>query len=153
MKLALSFTSAVVAAAVLFPGLARADAKLYEIKKTEPKVATGTKGTASLTIATKSGWHMNAEAPISVQLTPPAGISLPKPKLVRSDLAASTAESARFDIPFEATEAGQKVISGEARFVICQESACKPVKETLALNIEVTPAVADKAAAPKGKKK
>jgi hypothetical protein len=152
MKLTLSFTSAVLAAAVMFPGLARADAKLYEIKKTEPKVATGTKGTASLTIATKGGWHMNAEAPISLTLSQPAGISLPKPKFARADLAASTKESARFDIPFEATEAGPKVINAEAHFVICQESACKPVKETLALNIDVTPAVADKAS-PKAKKK
>jgi hypothetical protein len=121
-------------------GIARADAKLYEIKKTEPKVASGAKGTASLTIATKGGWHMNAEAPISLKLTPPAGISVPKPKLGRADLASSTAESARFDIPFSATEPGQKVINAEAHFVICQESACKPVSETLALNIEVTPA-------------
>jgi len=56
---------------------------------------------------------------------------------VRADLAASTKESARFDVAFEAAEAGAKVISAEARFVICQETACKPVKETLALNIEV----------------
>ncbi len=134
---------------VLFAASARAEGSLYEIKKTEPKVAAGAKATASLTIATKNGWHVNAEAPITVALTPPAGISVPKAKLSRGDLAQSTAESARFDIPFEASEAGPKVITAEAKFVICQESACKPVKETLALNIDVAPA----AAAPKGKSK
>jgi hypothetical protein len=132
-------------------GAVRADAPLYEIKKTEPKVTAGAKATASLTIAARNGWHVNAEAPITVALTPPAGISVAKPKLSRGDLAQSSPDSARFDIPFEATETGQKVIAAEARFVMCQESACKPVKETLALNIEVKPAVA--AAGAKGKKK
>jgi hypothetical protein len=131
----------------------RAEGPLYEIKKTEPKVTAGAKGTASVTIATKNGWHVNAEAPITVALAAPAGITVPKPKLSRGDLAQSTAESARFDIPFEATEPGAKVITGEAKFVICQETACKPVKETLALNIEVAPAGAAAKTTKKGGKK
>jgi hypothetical protein len=114
-------------------------------------VARGAKGAASGTLATQGGWHMNAEAPIQSNLTAPAGISLPKPKLARGDLAASTTESARFDIPFDATETGQKVINAEAHFVICQASACKPVKETLALNIEVTPPAAAAPTASKAK--
>jgi hypothetical protein len=124
----------------------RAEDKLYEIKKTEPRVAVGAKGAASITIATKNGWHVNAEAPITLALTPPAGITVPKPKLARADLAASTQESARFDVAFEAAEPGSKVITAETRFVLCQATACKPVKETLALNIEVTPAAAPAAA-------
>jgi hypothetical protein len=139
----LALASLVLASVVSFAAGARADGSTYyEIKKDEPKVAPGAKAKASVTIATKNGWHVNAEAPITIALTPPAGITVPKPKLSRADLAASSAESARFDIPFEATEAGHKVIAGEAKFVICQESACKPVKETVALNIEVAPAAA-----------
>jgi hypothetical protein len=115
---------------------------LYEIKKIEPKVAVGATATASLTITAKSGWHVNAEAPITVALTAPAGVTVQKAKLTRADLAQSTQESARFDIPVSATEAGKKTISAEARFVLCQEQACKPVKETLALAVEITPAAA-----------
>ena len=73
---------------------------LYEIKKTEPKVAVGATATASLTIATKDGWHLNAEAPITVALTPPAGVTLTKAKLTRADLAAEHRDAARFDIAF-----------------------------------------------------
>jgi hypothetical protein len=126
---------------------------LYEIKKTEPKVAVGGTGTASLTITTKGGWHVNAEAPISVALTPPAGVSVTKPKLTRADLAASSETSARFDIALSALEAGKKTISAEARFVLCQEQACKPVKETVALLVEVTPAIAEKDAPKKPRRK
>jgi len=132
------FTTAFALAALLLPAAVRAEDKLYEIKKTEPKVAVGAKGAASVTIATKRGWHLNAEAPITLALTAPAGMTVAKTKLARADLAASTQESARFDVSFEASEVGAKVVTAEARFVLCQEQACKPVKETLSLNIDVT---------------
>lgn len=119
---------------------------LYEITKTDLKVAVGATGTATLTIKVKGGWHVNGEAPISLALTPPAGLTVKKDKLTRADLAASTTDTARFDIPVSATEAGKKTINAEARFVICQESACKPVKETLALAVDVAPAGAAKGA-------
>jgi hypothetical protein len=123
---------------------ARAADALYEITQKTPKVAVGATATASLTIKAKSGWHVNAEAPINLALTAPAGLSLKKSKLTRADLAATSVDSARFDIPISATEPGKKSIAAEARFVICQESACKPVKETLALAVDVTPAAPGK---------
>jgi hypothetical protein len=129
---------------VLAAGISTAGDALYEIKKTEPKIAVGATATASLTITAKAGWHVNAEAPITIALTPPAGVTLAKAKLTRADLAHSSPDAARFDIPFSATEAGKKTINAEARFVLCQEQACKPVKETLALAVDVAPAVAAK---------
>jgi len=129
---------------VLAAGISTAGDALYEIKKTEPKIAVGATATASLTITAKAGWHVNAEAPITVALTPPAGVTLAKAKLTRADLAHSSPDAARFDIPVSATEAGKKTINAEARFVLCQEQACKPVKETLALAVDVAPAVAAK---------
>lgn len=125
-------------------GAARAAESLYEISKVEPKVAVGGTGTASLTIKVKGGWHVNDEAPISVSLTPPSGVTVKKQKLTRADLAASSKESARFDIPLTGTEAGKQTIGAEAHFVLCQEQACKPVKETVTLAIEVTPPAAAK---------
>jgi hypothetical protein len=123
-----------------------AEESVYEIAKTDAKVTVGATSTASLTIKAKGGWHVNGEAPITVALTAPAGVTLKKEKLSRGDLAASSAESARFDIPVSATEAGKKMISAEAHFVMCQAQACKPVKETVALAVEVTAPVATNAA-------
>jgi len=55
-----------------------------------------------------------------------------------------TVKAAGMDVAlFEAASAaGKKTINAEAKFVMCQESACKPVRESLALAIEVTPASA-----------
>jgi hypothetical protein len=137
-------------AALALSSQVRAEGSTYELKKTEPKVAVGARSSASLTIAARNGWHVNGEAPISISLVAPAGLTLVKTKLVRGDLAESTLQAARFEIPFEAVDAGTKVVTAEARFVMCQESACKPVKETLSFNIEVSPA-APIAAPPKAK--
>ncbi|HVV51153.1 MAG TPA: hypothetical protein VHO06_15905 [Polyangia bacterium] len=137
LLLALVLTAATTATA-------RAAESLYEITKVEPKVAVGGTGTASLTIKVKGGWHVNDEAPISVALTPPPGLSVKKAKLTRADLAASSKESARFDIPVSATAVGTQTLGAEAHFVLCQEQACKPVKETVTLAIEVTPAATGK---------
>jgi hypothetical protein len=138
---------------LLAAGVSTAGDALYEIKKTEPQVAVGATATASLTITAKAGWHVNAEAPITVALTAPAGVTLQKAKLTRADLAQSTQDAARFDIPVSATEAGKKTINAEARFVLCQEQACKPVKETLALAVDITPPVAAAKVTPKKSKK
>ncbi|HET6284683.1 MAG TPA: hypothetical protein VFH73_27245 [Polyangia bacterium] len=133
--------------------MALADGTHYELQKTEPKVAVGAKSSATVTIAAKNGWHLNAEAPFSVSLVAPTGLTLSKTKLGRSDLAKSTQDAAQFEIAFEAIEAGIKVVTGEARFVLCQEAACKPVKETVSINIEVTPPTAAPAAKAKRTKK
>ncbi|HEX4404782.1 MAG TPA: hypothetical protein VH560_08135 [Polyangia bacterium] len=122
----------------LLHGSARAEDKLYAVTQAPTKVAVGAKSTISVTIDAKNGWHVNGEAPITLSLTAPAGITLPKAKLSRADLAASSLVSARFDVPFEAAEPGAKVIAAEAHFVICQESACKPVREMLSLNVEAS---------------
>jgi hypothetical protein len=132
--------------------------KTYEIQKTAPVAKVGTPAKATLTVQGKNGWHVNEEAPITVSLKADDGIVLAKEKLGRADLAQSTKESARFDIPFSASATGKKTITAEARFVMCQEQACKPEKETVALEVEVAaagqPAPATKSKVPgKGKPK
>jgi len=153
----LSSLSFVLAALILAaPHGARAEGPTHELRKTEPKVVAGAKASASLTIAARNGWHVNEEAPITLSLaTSDASVTVSKSKLGRADLAESTKETARFEIPFSASAPGTKTINAEAKFVMCQETACKPVKETLAFNIEVTAAPTAAASTPtksKGKK-
>lgn len=128
-------------------GAARAADVTYEIQKSAPPATVGAPAKASITVQGKNGWHVNEEAPITITLKSDEGIALPKAKMVRADLAQSTKESARFDIPYSASSTGKKTITAEARFVMCQAQACKPAKETVALEIQVADA------APAGKDK
>jgi len=141
-------------ATVLSAGLATvaaAEAPLHEVTATPGKAVAGGKGQVSVTLAAKNGWKLNAEAPMSLKLTPGAGVTVDKPKLSRKDLASNDGHAARFDVPFAASEAGQKSIDAEAAYVICQESACKQVKEKLTVAVDV--GAASKAARPGKTKK
>lgn len=125
-------------ALTLLAGPARAE-ELYEIRKTEAKAPVGVRSVAGVTIAGKNGWKVNEEAPISVKLTSESGITLEKDRLKTADLAQRTKDLARFEVAFTASEPGRKTINAEARFVMCQETTCKPVTEKIALAVEVAP--------------
>jgi len=148
---------ALVFAALLAPALpAHADDN-YQVSKTDAVVTVGSKGKASVTIAAKQAWHLNAEAPLTLKLSTTPGLELEKAKLVRSDLAMSNETQARFDVGITPSEPGKKALDAEASFVLCQESACQPVKSKLTLNVDASEAkkaeVPASAAKPKTKRK
>ena len=127
----------------------------YAISKTDASLTAGTQGKASVTISAQKGWHLNAEAPLTLKVVPAAGVAVDKAKLGRGDLAVSNETTARFDIGLTASEPGKTAVEAEAGFVLCQESACRPIKEKLTLAVEAAAPAAPGAPAGKrpGKKK
>jgi len=139
-------------ATTMLAGPASADEATYEIQKSVAPATVGAPATVSITVVGKNGWHVNSEAPITAAVKADPSVALPKAKLTRADLAQSSKESARFDIPFSSTEAGKKAITAQTRFVMCQEQACKPASETVAFEVNVQPTpVPGASAAPKDK--
>ena len=130
------FSPLLAALVLAAAGPAFAADEAYDVKPTVAKATVGTKTTAGVTIATKHGWHLNAEAPITLKLNPSPEISVEKPRLVRADLAASSENSARFDVALVAAKAGTGEIAAEAGFVICQETICRPIKEKLVIGVD-----------------
>jgi hypothetical protein len=124
---------------VLSGAAARAADDAYEVKPSPVRATIGEKASASVAIATKKGWHLNAEAPLTLKLTPGPGIMVEKSRLVRADLAASTDSTARFDVALVASQAGYGEVQAEAGFVICQETICRPIKEKLVIGVEASP--------------
>jgi hypothetical protein len=122
---------------LLLKGAPGAADDTYAISKTDAKVTAGTQGKASVTISAKKGWHLNAEAPLTLKLLPTAGVAVDKAKLGRSDLAISNETTARFDVGISASEPGKMAIEAEAGFVLCEESACRPIKEKFTLAVDV----------------
>jgi hypothetical protein len=113
---------------------------LYEVKAPGAKATVGAKATATVVLTSKNGWHVNDQAPVTLKLSPGTGLEVEKTRLVRKDLVESTQDKARFDVGFTATEPGKKTIDAEASFVICQETACKPVREKVVVAVDVAPA-------------
>jgi hypothetical protein len=114
----------------------------YDVSKTDASLGAGGKGKASVTITAKNGWHLNAEAPLTLKLAPEPGVTVEKEKLVRADLAMSTPATARFDVGVTAAENGKKSVQAEASFVLCQEDSCRPVKEKISFAVDVRAPVA-----------
>jgi hypothetical protein len=111
--------------------------KLHEVIAPPAQGRVGAQGRTAVTLTGKNGWHLNEQAPVTLKLTPSPGIAVEKAKLGRKDLVEDTKDKARFDIPFTAQKAGRQSIEAEASFVVCQEAACKPIKEKVTLAIEV----------------
>jgi hypothetical protein len=132
----LSFATALAlaAAAPAFAG------ELHEVKGSQAKATVGTKGSASVTLTGKNGWHINEEFPIQLKVAPGPGVSVDKPLLGRKDLAESTKELARFEVGFTASEPGAKTIDATAHFAVCQATSCKPVVEKVVLALDVAAA-------------
>ena len=125
--------------ALLFaPALSTRADDSYQVSKTDAVVTLGGKGKASVTIAAKKGWHLNAEAPLTLRLGTTPGLVTEKAKLGRPDLAMSNETQARFDVVVAASEPGKKALEAEAGFVLCQEDSCRPVKEKLVLTVDAT---------------
>jgi hypothetical protein len=110
----------------------------YQISKTDAVVTVGSKGKASVTISARKGWHLNAEAPLTLKLGTAPGIETEKAKLGRSDLAMSTEAQARFDVGVTASEPGKKALDAEASFVLCQEESCQPVKTKVTIAVDAS---------------
>lgn len=119
---------------------ATAAESLYDVKKADTKATVGVKAITSVTIQGKNGWHVNEEAPVNVKLTPDPGVAVEKTRLTKNDLKERTNDRASFDVAFTASQPGRRTINGEASFVMCQATACKPVKEKFALALDVAAA-------------
>jgi hypothetical protein len=114
-------------------------ADTYEVSKTDATAVVGEKAHATFTIQGKNGWHVNEEAPITVKLLPSDGVTVDKPKLTRADLPEASKERAKVDVAFTASAPGAHTIGAEASFVMCQASACQPVKEKVTLALSASP--------------
>ena len=115
-----------------------ADTDAYTVKLASPaKVSTGAKGSATLEITPKKGWHLNDEFPYKLTVTAPAGAKVTKPEQGKQDTVSFSHEKMKWAIDFEASSAGDKAFTGKVKFAVCTDTSCDPKKEELAFNVKV----------------
>lgn len=96
----------------------------------------GVSTVAKVVITPAAGYHMNEQFPVSLKLTPPAAVSVPKPVLKKEDAKASEKELS-FEVAMTPGAAGKLTIPGDLRFAVCTESTCDPQKTTVAIVLDV----------------
>ncbi|GAB4212941.1 MAG: hypothetical protein OHK0013_36270 [Sandaracinaceae bacterium] len=96
----------------------------------------GQQGTFVLRLQARGNYHVNQDYPISIQVTAPDGVTLPRATLGRPEAAEFTETLARFDVPFVAPS-GHHELRALVDFAVCTPESCMPDSRTLAIALDV----------------
>lgn len=96
----------------------------------------GQEGHIGIRLTARGHHHVNQDYPISVQVTAPDGVTLPRATLARADAVEFSEALARFDVPFTAPT-GHHELRALVDFAVCTPESCMPDSRTLAIAIDV----------------
>lgn len=116
---------------------AEADEFVLTAVAAEGGYTAGSAGSFAIRLTPRGPWHVNTEYPISVELSAPGELSLPKVELEAGDAAELGEELALYDVAFTPAVAGQHLVEAIVHFGLCQDEACIFQDRTLALALPV----------------
>lgn len=99
--------------------------------------AAGEEGTFQIQLTPRGRYHVNQDFPMNIALDGPDGVALPAEDLGNAQAAEFTEETARFEVPFTPSAAGEHRVTAEVDFAVCTPEACMPDRRTLALVLPV----------------
>lgn len=102
--------------------------KNYLVRITPGEAAAGQPAQSLIEITPTPGYKMNLEFPSRLDLDPPQGAALQKTELGRDDLEI-TEQALRFTVAYTPEQAGQLDLAGAADFSVCNENACKLIRD------------------------
>ncbi|MCC6526585.1 MAG: hypothetical protein IT373_28310 [Polyangiaceae bacterium] len=117
----------------------KVQAEAYTVEmKASGGYQAGKEGTVELTLASKTGYHVNEKYPIKFKLSDPApeGVSYPKAVLKRDD-ASCDAARCTFQVPFVPARAGKAKVTGVFAFSVCSDASCIMDRLELELAVDV----------------
>lgn len=111
--------------------------KEYTLQIDPAEAKVGEESKVSIRVIPQGEWHMNLEYPTKLQIEPPSGTTIAKPKLEKADAVKLDEQGCEFAVAFTPAEAGTKTFTGEFKFAVCQDEACVPKTETLQFEVAV----------------
>jgi len=97
----------------------------------------GEQGTFGIRLTPRGEYHVNEQFPLRVRPCAAEAVTLPSPELDNEDAAEHTEQTARFEVPFTATEAGEHRVSAIVDFAVCTPETCIPETRTVAVLLPV----------------
>lgn len=97
----------------------------------------GEAGSFGIQLTPRGEYHVNEQFPLRVRPCAGEGVTLPSPELDNEDAAEHTEQTARFDVPFTASEAGEHRVSAVVDFAVCTPETCIPETRTVAVLLPV----------------
>lgn len=98
----------------------------------------GAEGAVEVFLTPKGGYHTNAQYPYKFKLSDPApaGVTFPKPVLVRAD-GSFEEKKGYFKVPFVAAKPGKVTIAGTLYLSVCSDANCIMDKVALEVPVDV----------------
>ena len=100
----------------------------------------GAEASAMVSVTPAAGYHVNTEYPIELTLQAPAGVTLAKTKFTAGGMDKAKGDADKMEekglvlaVKLTPSAAGTYTINGTFKFAVCQEDACHPKKETVAI--------------------
>jgi hypothetical protein len=91
------------------------------------EVSLGETATLPITVAVDRGLVISKDAPVIVDVAPPAGVSTRKPRLGRADAVDPEADAPRFAVALKTTAPGDHVVKIRVRMWLCGGRSCRPL--------------------------
>lgn len=110
----------------------------YSINLDAPtSVAQGSEGVVRVNVIPGTGWKMNREFPLRLQVKAPAGVTVVKDAQSLEDAEKFEDKGATFAVKFKADSPGKKSFEADFKFAVCTDATCDPKRQTLAWVVDV----------------
>ncbi|MBI4508877.1 MAG: hypothetical protein HY698_04530 [Deltaproteobacteria bacterium] len=120
------------------PTASKIEGQGFVVEVIHPKeVPLGTHSAAQVVLRPTSGYHVNKDFPIMLEVSPPDGVEVEKRRQLKGDAKRFGDNEAAFDLGFMPKATGEKKFTALFKFAVCTETTCDPKRETLAWNVIV----------------
>ena len=99
--------------------------------------AAGKLSSFAVSLKPRGEYHVNQDYPMSISITPSAGVEFPKTQIGKPEAAEFGDNIARFDVPFTGKAAGKHTVVANVKFAVCTPENCVPDERTLAVVLPV----------------
>ena len=111
--------------------------KTYKVRIVPGEAKAGAEASSIVEVTPLLGYKMNKEFPSKLRMSQTEGVTAPKSEYTKAD-AEITEQILRFKVAFTAAETGKINLNGSADFSVCNEKACKLIRdERLAWEVAV----------------
>jgi hypothetical protein len=97
-------------------------------------VQTGKAANVQVVLEAVAPFHCNDKYPYKFTPAPTAGVTYPQEVIRGMNV---TEQRSTMSIPFTASQAGKKTLSGELAFSVCTDDKCLIEKQQLSMTVEV----------------
>jgi len=102
--------------------------KTYKVRIVPGEAVAGAEASSIIEVTPLLGYKMNKEFPSKLKMSETDGVTVPKSEYTKAD-AEITEQILRFKVAFTVAKTGKVNLNGSADFSVCNEKACKLIRD------------------------